>query len=45
MEYRNRMACDLIDRRFEDCRYIGFQYVDLQFEGNGIIALNKLHNY
>ena len=42
MEYRNRMACDLIDRRFEDCRFIGFQYVDLEFEGNGIIATQLL---
>lgn len=43
-------VCDLIDRRNEDIKKIGFQYVDFEFEGDDIIFLcrtsvNNAHDY
>ena len=45
-----QVACDLIDRRDEDPRYTGFQYVDFLFEGEDLIylcrtAINHPHSY
>ena len=44
------LACDLIDRRDEDPKYTGFQYVDFIMEGDDLLwlcrtALNHPHNY
>ena len=43
-------VCDLIDRRHEDMKKIGFQYVDFEFEGEDIIylcrtSINNAHDY
>ena len=43
-------VCDLIDRRDEDMKKIGFQYVDFEFEGDDIIflcrtSINNAHDY
>ena len=45
-----RVAADLIDRRDEDPRFIGFQYVDYFFEGDDLIfvcrtAMNGAHSF
>ena len=47
---RWELVCDLIDRRNEDPRQVGFQYVDFFFEGDDILwlcrtALNGAHNF
>lgn len=33
------LVCDLIDRRYDDPRMIGFQYVDFEIEGEDLIYL------
>lgn len=43
-------VCDLIDKRDEDMKKIGFQYVDFEFEGDDIIflcrtSINNAHDY
>lgn len=44
------VVCDLIDRRNEDIKKVGFQYVDFEFEGDEIIflcrtSINNAHDY
>ena len=44
------VVCDLIDRRNEDIKKVGFQYVDFEIEGDDIIFLcrtsvNNAHDY
>lgn len=44
------LVCDLIDKREEDMKKVGFQYVDFEIEGDDIIylcrtALNNAHNF
>ena len=44
------VVCDLIDRRDEDIKKTGFQYVDFEFEGEDIIylcrtSINGAHDY
>ena len=48
--YNWRLKKDLIDRRDVDRRYVGFQYVCFEFEGDDIIflcrtAINGAHNF
>ena len=43
-------VCDLIDKRDEDMKKVGFQYVDFEFEGEDIIylcrtSINNAHDY
>ena len=44
------LVCDLIDRRHDDPKMVGFQYVDFEIEGDDIIylcrtAMNNAKNY
>jgi hypothetical protein len=44
------LVCDLIDRRNDDPRMVGFQYIDFEIEGDDIIylsrtAMNQAKNY
>ena len=44
------VVCDLIDKRDEDMKKVGFQYVDFEFEGDDIIflcrtSINGAHDY
>ena len=44
------VACDLIDRRHDDPKTTGFQYVDWMIEGDDLLylcrtAINQPHNY
>ena len=44
------VVCDLIDKRNEDMKKIGFQYVDFDFCGDDIIflcrtSINNAHDY
>ena len=44
------LVCDLIDRRNDDPKMVGFQYVDFEIEGDDIIylcrtAMNNAKNY
>ncbi len=44
------LVCDLIDRRNEDPKMCGFQYVDYMFDGEDLIylcrtAINRPHNF
>jgi hypothetical protein len=44
------VVCDLFDYREQDQKYIGFQYVDFEFDGEDIIflcrtAINGAHSY
>ena len=34
-----KVDCDLIDKRFDDPKKVGFQYVDFDFDGDDIIFL------
>ena len=43
-------VCDLIDRRYDDPKMVGFQYIDFEIEGEDIIylsrtAMNNAKNY
>lgn len=43
-------VCDLIDRRYDDPKMVGFQYIDFEIEGEDIIylsrtAMNNARNY
>jgi hypothetical protein len=45
-----QLVCDLIDRRNDDKQYVGFQYVDFDFDGDDLLflcrtALNGAFNY
>ncbi|MBQ8408365.1 MAG: exo-alpha-sialidase [Clostridia bacterium] len=35
------LVCDLIDRRYDDPKMVGFQYVDFEIEGDDIIYLSR----
>ena len=44
------LVCDLIDRRYDDPKFVGFQYIDFEIEGDDIIylcrtAINNAKNY
>ncbi len=44
------LVCDLIDKRDEDMKKVGFQYVDFELEGDNIIflcrtSMNNAHDY
>ena len=44
------VVCDLIDKRNEDIKKVGFQYVDFEIEGDDIIflcrtSINNAHDY
>ena len=44
------IVCDLIDRRYDDPKMVGFQYIDFEIEGDDIIylsrtAMNNAKNY
>ena len=44
------LVCDLIDRRYDDPKMVGFQYVDFEIEGDDILylsrtAMNQAKNY
>ena len=44
------VVCDLIDRRYDDPKMVGFQYIDFEIEGEDIIylsrtAMNNAKNY
>ena len=44
------LVCDLIDRRYDDPKMVGFQYVDFEIEGEDLLylsrtAMNQATNY